>query len=260
MADKRKSSRRDVIGLVPKVAAGSAILGTAATMSMSTASADRGPDPEDPHDDVVEEVLEGIDGSDFAEIHSAVTGPKRMDDQVGSVNVALAAPITYGDVAPGVMPRAENVTVTVEPDGTPGDYDLQNIVTHEQGDDGGEAAQVVDYALDAAWSASVGRVFPIPNPMSVEGTTGPDISQDFNETRIDADFGRVVEEDIIAIRWEVDFHVDASGTVPHGAWVWDVTLEGDVGNYSTGMTNPGFNKYDEFSHTHTVAISVQDYD
>lgn len=252
--EQNSESRRRFLGSVSRGVVGTAVLGTVAASGISVVSTDRGPDPDDPHDDVIKEVIE----SDYAEIHSAATGAKTVDDQVGSANVAIAVPITY-DTYPGMVPAMQNVEISVEPVNTPGDYYLEDIVTNKQGDDGTEAGEVLQYALDAAWSSSVGRVMPIPSPMSLIESNEPDITQDYEQNTIEVDYGGVGGEDIIAMHWGVDFHVGSSGTVPHGAWVWDVTIEGDVGHHSTSPRNPGFNKIDDISHTHTIAISVQDY-
>lgn len=198
----------------------------------------------------------------YAEIHSSVNGPKNIDDNRSTINMGLACPVGW-DYCDGYANNfaLNNVEVNcklVDSPASGSGFEFQAIQPYKHGDNDDDLPKWLKYAVDFAWDAMPWDL-PAPSPSDLitdsDSSSVTNNGDEFTITKSDNTYG--VGQP--GAEWEVDFYSHNGGT-PTGDWTWDLTVEADVGYWSTGQYNGGFNKVDDFYHHHDITVTVEDSD
>lgn len=235
-------------------ACGAGVIGSVASFS-GTAAAEES----DPYDGGRTTVIDDSDGEDFAEVHTAVTGPKQVPDDWQESKMALAMPVSYGDQS--TNNGLNNVDITCELIDSPCEgtgFDFRHIDPYSPGENG-ELDPELKYAIDVAWECMSWFLRP-PSPTDLmTDSDDTSVSNKNGEFCIERDDGPSPPP---SADWEVDFTMDYdTDRVPVGDWKWELTASGDVG-YHDPMhgRGPGFQVLGDFEHTHEIELTVYDHD
>lgn len=217
----------------------------------------------EPYDTRDETQIDDSDGHPFAQVQSAVNGPKTVDDDRSTINQGVAIPIGYDDSSKwdSIPKGAENLTVEFGVTSVPGDFDAQNIDIRKQGSSSTSYSQWLSYAIDIAWESTVGWFVPIPSPddllLDDDNTS---LSRPSDYEGFEATYHGLGESyEGAGVEWEIDFYAH-NGSTPTGTWDFYTICSGDVGYYNVGGGESGFNKVGDFWHYHDVEVTVEDLD
>jgi hypothetical protein len=238
-------------------ACGAGVVGSVVSFS-GTAAADR----DEPYDGGRETMIETRDGDKFAEIHTAVTGPKQIDADWSDIKMALAMPVSYSNTGPVMNDEGlNNVEIRCELTSSPVEgrgFDFARIDPYSPGESDSELSEALEYAIDVVWDNMPWSRLGAPSPSSlISDADDTSISNRNAEFCIEREGKYGVSPP--SADWKVDFeHSADSGGVSVGDWTWELTASADVGFWSTGTLNPGFNTVGEFTHRHEIELTVNE--
>lgn len=249
----RPLNRRTALKTIGTGVLSSAAVGTNVVVDVASAS------HTEPYDTPERTTPEDDNGNVFADIRSSVNGPKQVEDDVSSINMATAIPIGYNeDEWSGIPKSAKNVHLRLEEEQTPtnGDWTPQHVEVRKQGDSDDAHTKYLDYAIDVAWALATWYTgVPAPNPADLL-LDNDNTTLDVGSNYIDLTYNEIGDSwEGAGMNWEIDFYMHDGG-VPTGTWSWNLICEGDVGYYNVGGGESGFNKIGEFWDYHNISVDV----
>jgi len=253
---KLSANRRSLMKIIGVGAVGSSALFSKGVGASHNADYDGG------EKTLVDEYRDCGEEDYYAEIHSSVNGPKNVDDNRSTINMGLACPVGWKYCDNHVNNFALNdVEVNCELVDSPAPdagFEFEEIEPYRHGNNDDDLPKWLKYAVDFTWEAMPWDL-AAPSPSDLipdsDNSSVTNNGDEFTIKKSDDTYG--VGEP--GAEWEVDFDSHNGGT-PTGDWNWNLTVEADVGYCSTSQRNPGFNKVDDFYHSHDITVTVEDTD